>query len=137
MPAKYCSISSCGAKTEYAIKVPRFCSSCGVEFTKAFSSTPTTPPASNSPVTVAKTQPVVAKRVVNRRPQAEEQESEAGSDYYDPQEVQERARELAASISANDFIIKNEETKVTLGSLFNNPDAHNVGQRTQETDISE
>lgn len=130
MPIKYCS--KCAGKTEYTAKIPKFCASCGVDFSKAFMP---------SEVTIAApiSEPIVNKQVIKVRPKIQKAnaEIEEGSDSYDLNDVQAMAYELMASISASDFVIqKGGDAKVTLGSLMNNPEKFQVGQRTSENSQS-
>ena len=132
MPIKYCS--KCAGKTEYTAKIPKFCASCGVDFSKAFMP---------SEVTIAApiSEPIVNKQVIKVRPKIQkaniETEEGEGTDVYDRNDVQSMAYELMASISASDFIIqKAGEAKVTLGSLMNNPEKFQVGERTSDNSQS-
>lgn len=144
MPAKYCSLSSCGGKTTYEIKAPLFCSHCGAEYAKAFAAAPTQPIETQPVRQAARPAPPISSRnVANyRRPaplrgvparEGDDQDDEP----YDPYAVRaarERGREIGASISAADFglTVRAVSDVVTLGALFEDPSRHMIGQRTAD-----
>jgi hypothetical protein len=131
MLIKYCA--SCGGKTEYTIKLPLFCGACGQSFIKAFTQNkvskevvlPTSKSmASSIPKTKTRTRPI--------REDSEDGES-SENDSYNESEVQEMARELAASISADDFIIQGDRSKgIKIEDMLNPNKKIDVGQRTSE-----
>jgi hypothetical protein len=130
MNKTYCP--HCAKINEYNVTKPKFCGFCSKEFSKAFSP---------SEVTIAApiSEPIVNKQVIKVRPKIQKAnaETEEGSDSYDLNDVQAMAYELMASISASDFVIqKGGNAKVTLGSLMNNPEKFQVGQRTSENSQS-
>ena len=132
MPAKYCPVSTCAAKNEYSIKPPKFCGTCGIEFAKAFMV------VANNTKTAPITQTIEVKRVVKHRPPTEDNDQDS-EESYDPNSVQEQAHEIIASMSPSDFgliLTPTKDGSVTLGSLFKNPEAYNVGQRTAESQLS-
>jgi hypothetical protein len=116
MPVKYCAQTDCHGKTEYTVKVPKFCVECGVSFTAAF-------------VTASKPHPIAT-----RVPRATEPiEYEGDDDDANLRDVQSHARQLAASISARDFgltLVKTDATPVTLGGILKDPDKYEVGTRS-------
>lgn len=96
MGVKYCGRSGCGGRTDYTVKVPAFCSSCGQPFAAAFSA------AKPIPVSTP-TSPFLSTRSATARPQHEQplRDGEESDDRYDKDEVYEMARELAASVSSD------------------------------------
>jgi uncharacterized Zn finger protein (UPF0148 family) len=119
MAAKFCT---CGAKTEYTVKVPVFCSSCGQPYIKAFATTKIVVQESPKPATT------VQKTITRSRPPENEDD-----DYIDKGSVQEMARELIASLSKDDFfsIEVREDRGVKLEDALDPKKQINIGQRSQ------
>jgi len=128
MLIKYCA--SCGGKTEYTIKPPWFCGVCGQSFMKAF----TQGKSANEIVapTSKPTAPSISRPSTKTRP-VREDDQDGESDNYNESEVQEMARELAASISADDFIIQGDRSKgIKIEDMLNPNKKIDIGQRTSE-----
>lgn len=127
MGTKYCTSKGCGARTEFAVKPPRFCSTCGFEFAKAFAAASLPDPIINSP------EPIRAPMPKRRRPQDIDNQSDEDDRQPDEYEVRALANELMASVRG-DIVIRPQTTfGVRLGDLLRNPDRFaDIGQRTSE-----
>lgn len=128
MGIKYCTSKGCGAKTEYSVKPPKFCSACGFEFAKAFAAASLPDPIIRSP------EPIRAPMPKRRRP-PQDVDSQGDEDDRQPDEYEVRAlaNELVASVRG-DIVIRPQTTfGVRLGDLLQNPDRFaGIGQRTAE-----
>jgi hypothetical protein len=115
----------CGAKNEYSVTKPRFCSSCGTEIAKAFAVKPVTAVAPVESETVVRgTRTVIPprerpnalpKRTISATNTSEEdiQDENEEDDYVDRNEIESYASQLASQISADDFIVKTDRSNVT------------------------
>jgi hypothetical protein len=125
MAAKYCG--SCSSKTEYAAKIPLYCSSCGQPFSAAFAKVI---PKTISNTSISTTSQTI-KRPVKQNLSEEDIENNE-SDQYDEEEVLNRAQEIAASLSVSDFFStkQSDERKFSLSDLLDPNKQISVGQRS-------
>ncbi len=124
MPAKYCTSSKCGKKTDYIAKPPKFCPDCGWEYAKAFVSQPI----------VTNVQPI--NRVIAKsRPPSRDPDDDSGP--IDLDAIALSAQELAASVRADITVTTTAPFGVKLGDLLKNPDRFNVGNRTASQEVSD
>lgn len=133
MNVRYCP--HCAAKNEYTSAKPKFCGSCGKEFDRAFSTVNKSSPVmtQNEPEEFEEDQPQVragrtfkdargrdVSHIYNRTPTAPVRQS-SDEDYVDRDAMDALAKELAASISQDDFQISVQEkdNSIKLGSIIN------------------
>ncbi len=125
MGAKYCAKSGCGAKTEYSIKVPAFCSACGQPFATTFGAAK--PVSISTPVGPSVTPRYTSATPRHQRPLPDGQEE---SDRYDKDEVHEMARELAASMASDvELVVVGGDKGVSLKDMLDPTKNISVGNR--------
>ncbi len=131
MNAKYCT---CGGKTEYSIKPPLFCGSCGQPFDKLFKAKK----VSIQPPTDTEIKKTITKIPVRHKIETISEDDEDIS--YDEGYIESRAAELASEFTTEDFfsIEKGEDNKVSLEDILDPKKDINVGMRKNViTDVSQ
>lgn len=141
MNVKYCA--SCGGKTEYVAKVPRFCGACGMSYASAFLAVPPVQSSPSAPV-APRSVPVATRalpsdafvprtNLTRRATQAVNDQDDVSGDETQLEDVKAEARQIAAAVSPADFglnLISFGADNVTLGGILQNPERHQVGART-------